>query len=169
MKQFKPLRLKRNAQPTYTCDIAAGSIHPGGETVLHRVTASLEDHWNYRGSRFCRETRGGSADSGNRGHLVANQITRQVRQSIILPFRPAIRDRHVLALDVVGIAQALLKRAYVVRPQVERLAAKKPDHRHGRLLRVHRERPGGCRAEQRDEGPSFYARHVSLPPPCGGT
>src|ERR1700746_2222376 len=99
MKQLKPLRLKRNAQPTYTCDITAGSVHPGGEAVLHRVTASLEDHRYHRGSRFCRETRGGSANSGNHGNLVANQITRQVRQLIILPLRPAVLDRHVLTLD----------------------------------------------------------------------
>jgi len=50
MKQLKPLRLKRNAQPTYTCDIAAGSVHRGGEAVLHRVTASLEDNRYHRGS-----------------------------------------------------------------------------------------------------------------------
>ena len=110
MKQLKPLRLKRNAQPTYTCDIAAGSVHRGGEAVLHRVTASLKDHRYHRGSRFDRETRSGSADSGDHGNLAANQITREIRQSIILSLRPAVLDRRVLALDKTAFLETLAER-----------------------------------------------------------
>ena len=110
MKQLKPLRLKRHAQPTYTRDIAAGSVHPGDEAVLHRVTAGLKNDRYHRGSRFCREARSGSADSGNHGHLAANEITRQVRQSIILPFRPAVLDRQVLALDNTAFLETLAER-----------------------------------------------------------
>src|SRR5262245_2802158 len=73
VKQLKPFRLKRNAQPTYTRDIAAGSVHLGNEAVLHRVAAGLKNDRYHRGSRFCRETGGGSADSNNHSNLVANQ------------------------------------------------------------------------------------------------
>ena len=39
----------------------------------------------------------------------ANQISCQRRQSIVLPFCPAILDRHILALGEAGFAQALTK------------------------------------------------------------
>ena len=110
MKQLKPLRLKRNAQPTYTCDIAAGSVHRGGEAVLHRVTASLKDDRYHRGSRFCRETRGGSADSGNDSNLAANKVSRQHRQSVILTRCRAVLDRRVLALDKTAFLETLAER-----------------------------------------------------------
>lgn len=42
MKQLMPFWFERNAQPTYTRDIAAGPVHPGDEAVLHWVTASLD-------------------------------------------------------------------------------------------------------------------------------
>ena len=94
----------------------------------------------------------GGAGRGNHGHLTANQIGRQRRQSIVLVLRPAIFDRHVPALDIAGFAQALAERAHTVRVPVRRCAAEEPDHRHRRLLRARRERPRRRRAaEQRDE------------------
>ena len=39
-----------------------------------------------------------------------NQIGRQRRQPIVLVVRPAIFDRHVTALDIAGLAQALAER-----------------------------------------------------------
>jgi hypothetical protein len=38
-------------------------------------------------------------------HLTANQIGRQGWKSIVLPLRPAIFDRDVLALDIAAFAQ----------------------------------------------------------------
>jgi hypothetical protein len=67
MKQLKPLRLERNAQSTYTRDIAAGSVHPEDEAVLHRITASLKNQRYHRGGRFCCETWSGSADCKDAG------------------------------------------------------------------------------------------------------
>ena len=40
-------------------------------------------------------------------HLTTNQIGRQRRQPLVLTFRPAVLDRHVLALDIAGVLQAL--------------------------------------------------------------
>ena len=53
---------------------------------------------------------GGAAARDDHGHLTADQIGRQCRQSIILTLRPAIFDRHILALDIAGFAQALAER-----------------------------------------------------------
>ena len=84
--------------------------------------------------------------------------------------RPAVFDRHVLALDIAGFLQALAERARTVREPVRRCAAEKPDHRHRRLLRARRERPRRRRAaEQRDELPPPHAGHGGslprVPPP----
>ena len=78
-----------------------------------RVDA-VEDDRNRRGRRLCRQRRR-SATADNHGHLTANQIGRQCRQSIVFALRPAIFDRHVPALDIAGFAQALAERAQTVR------------------------------------------------------
>ena len=113
--------------------------------------ADREDDRNRRGRRLGRQRRC-AAGRGNHGHLTANQIGRQCRQSIVLTLRPAIFDRHVAAFDIAGFAQALAEcaprsGAYSAgRPAIE-----KPDHRHRRLLRARRQRPRRRAAEPRDE------------------
>src|SRR5262249_55010181 len=84
-------------------------ILPPVRFILETRPSCKNDRY-HRGSRFCREARSGSADSGNHGNLAANQITRQVWQSIILPFRPAVLDRHVLALDKTAFLETLAER-----------------------------------------------------------
>ena len=49
------------------------------------------------------------------GDLPANQIGRQLRQPIELILGPAVFDRHVLALDIAGLLQALAECAQTVR------------------------------------------------------
>ena len=74
---------------------------------------------------------------------------------------PAVFDRHVLALDIAGVFEALAKSAQTVRERIRRCGAEKPDHRHRRLLRARRQRPRGCRAaEQRDELAPFSFDHL---------
>src|SRR5262249_55530059 len=71
---------------------------------------------------------------------------------IVLTFRPSVFDRHVLALDVAGFAQALTEGDHGACERPRRRAVEEPNHRHRRLLRARRERPSGRRAtEQRDE------------------
>ena len=57
----------------------------------------------------------GAAGRGDHGDLPANQFGRQRRQPIELIFGPAVFDRHVLALDIAGLLQALAKCAQTVR------------------------------------------------------
>ena len=94
----------------------------------------------------------GVSGRGDHGDPSANQIGRQRRQPIDLILGPAVFDRHVLALDIAGVLQALAKCAQTVRERVRRCGVEEPDHRHRRLLRARRERPRSRRAaEQRDE------------------
>ena len=61
------------------------------------------------------------------------------RQPIGLIVGPAVFDRHVLALNVAGLLQALAEPTQTLRvPAVRRCGVEEPDHRHRRLLRARR-------------------------------
>src|SRR5262249_42974489 len=64
---------------------------------------------------------------------------------------PAIFDRDILALDIVGFLQALAKCTQSVHVHISRCALEEADHRHRRLLRACCERPRRRAAEQPDE------------------
>jgi hypothetical protein len=86
-------------------------------------------------------------------------LSRELRESFEL-FRPAVVDRHVLALDIAGLFEALAKGAQPLGNILGRSGFEKADHRQRRLLRARRARPGGSRAaEQRDEFAPANARH----------
>src|SRR5215467_7506755 len=93
-----------------------------------------------------------SGDGDEHGHLTTGQIGYQCRQTIVLPLRPAVHDRYVLALDEARVLQAPMKSAQLVHPSDRRCAMEKSNYRHRRLLRTRRERPRGrCAGEQGDE------------------
>src|SRR5215472_4569372 len=99
-------------------------------------------------------------------HLTAYQIGCEVGQSVVLVLRPPILNRHILALDVAGFTKALAEcgqKACTIGKERPR-AAEKPDHRHRRLLRARRERPGRRAAEQRDELAPFHVEHGDFLP-----
>jgi hypothetical protein len=74
-------------------------------------------------------------------HLTAYQIGCQVGQSIILVLRPAILDRHILALDVAGFTNALPECGHETCSVGGRRAAEESNHWHRCLLRARPERP----------------------------
>src|SRR6266404_3419718 len=85
-------------------------------------------------------------------HLTAYQIGCEVGQSVGLVLRPAILDRHILALDVAGFTKAVAECGQIACTIDRRRAAEESYYRHRRLLRAYRERPGDSRAaEQRYE------------------
>ena len=134
------------------CQVAARPGEAGDKTKPDRVFGDGEDDGDRRGCRLGRQRRSGASGRDDHGDLSANQIGRQLRQPIDLILGPAVYDRHVLALDIAGLLQALAKSAQTVRDHVRRLAVEEPDHRHRRLLRPRRQRPRRRRAaEQRDE------------------
>src|SRR5262245_31657200 len=90
----------------------------------------------------------------DRRQLPAYQSACEVGQSVDLVPRPALRNRHILALDVAGFTKALAECGQISCTIDRRRAAEEPNHRHRRLLRVRRERPSGyTAAEKCDEVP----------------
>jgi hypothetical protein len=71
----------------------------------------------------------------------ADEIGQHRRQAIVLAFEPVVFDRHILAFDIAGFAEAFAERRRTRRGAFGRPAVDKPDHRHCRLLRAHRKRP----------------------------
>src|SRR5262249_607798 len=112
-----------------------------------------EYNWNGRTRRLSRECGGGGGRRSDHAHPTANQIGRQLWQSIEAAFCPAIFDRHVLAFDVAGLSKAFPERSHQVLPLAGRGGIKESGHGHRWLLRARRERPCSCcsAAEQRDE------------------
>src|SRR5262249_30732530 len=91
-------------------------------------------------------------------HLATYQIGCEVGQSVGLVLRPAILDRHVLALDIAGSAKALAECGQIGCTIDRRRAAEKSDYRHRWLLRARRERPRNrSAAEHCDELASFHS------------
>jgi hypothetical protein len=124
------------------CHVAARPGEAGHKTKLDRVFGSDEDDGDRRGCRLCCERCTGTSGRSNHGDLAASQLGRQLRKSIDLILGPAVYDRHVLALDIAGVLQALAKCAQSVRVGVRQCGVEEPDNRHRRLLRARREWPG---------------------------
>jgi len=79
--------------------------------------------------------------------LAANQISGQGGQPIKLIVCATIFDRNISAFSVASLAQTLPERSQAENIIViPRCTAKKPDHRHRRLLRLRRKRPRGYAA-----------------------
>ena len=159
VQQLQPLRPQLRAQVAHARDVATRMVEAGDETQIDRVTGAEKDDRNSRGRLLCRQCPSSATEYGDHGHLSANQLVRQRQQSIVLPLRPPVFDRHVAALDVAGVAQASAERGQAVRPKIRRCAAEEPDHRQPGLLRPRRERPRRRRtAEGRDElAPSHHS------------
>ena len=118
-QQFQPLRPQLRVHVGHAGDIAARSVEAGDKSSRDRISSDLEYDGNRRGRRLCRKRRRRTTGRSNHGHLTANQIGRQCRQSIILAVRPAVFDRDVSALDIAGFAQALAKRAQAIARTVQ--------------------------------------------------
>jgi hypothetical protein len=90
-----------------------------------RVFVDDEDDRDRRGCRLGREHRG-RGDGGDHGGPSANKFGRQRRQSIHLILGPAVFERHILALDITGVFQALAKCAQRVLVAPGDLASSSP-------------------------------------------
>src|SRR5262245_1776807 len=81
-----------------------------------------------------------------------HQVSRLAALTVlIMVLGAAVFARHIAALDIAGLLQALAKAPKAPRLPVRRLGIEMADHRHRRLLRARRERPCRRTAEQRDE------------------
>ena len=113
-QELQPLCRQLATEKIDTCQVAARPGEAGDETKPDRVFADEEDDGDRRGCRLGRERRRVppvAAITATR----ANQIGRQRRQPIDLVVGPAVFDRHILALDVASVFQALAECTQAVR------------------------------------------------------
>ena len=114
-QEFQPLCRQLSIEKIDPCQVAARPGEAGDKTKPDRVFGDDEDDGDRRGCRLGRQRRSEVAGRGDHGDLPANQFGRQRRQPIDLILGPAVFDRHVLALDIAGVLQALAKCAQTVR------------------------------------------------------
>jgi hypothetical protein len=148
-----------------TGDVTPRPVEAADETDLDRIDARAEYDRNRRGRRFGRERPLHAAWCGDDRHPAADQIGRQFRQPIVLILRPAVLDRHVLALDVAGFVQPFAKRRRTMRHRIGQTRFKISDDWHSRLLPTRRKWPRDPRtAEQCDELAPSQMIEPHLPP-----
>src|SRR5712691_1084188 len=152
MQKLQPLRRQFTADNVDARRAAARLGDAGDESKVDRIFGEDEHDGDRRGCRFGRERRSVAARDEDR-NLSAHQFERQRGQSVVFAFGPAVFDRNVLAHDIAGLLEALLKCARTA--QSWRCSAKIPDHRHrATLLRARRpnyRRRGRRATEKRDE------------------
>src|SRR5262249_18502173 len=132
--------------------VAAGPIEAGDEAEFDRVLGDIEDDGSpaARGDRRARCTDIGPGNDDRR--VSSDEISGQQWEPVVLPLSIAILDYYVPVFDVARFSQGLEKCRQIRRARSWRSGVKKPDHRHGRLLRPRREWPSGyTAADQRDE------------------
>ena len=113
-QNFQPLCHQLAREKIDARQVAARAGEAGDETELDRVLAGNEYD---RDCRCCRLGRQCNVFSGRGDHhdLAANQIGRKFRQSVVLIFGQSVNDRHVLALDIADLFEALAEPAQTVR------------------------------------------------------
>src|SRR5262245_8766891 len=164
-QEFQPLCGQLTSENIDPRQVAFRSGKAGHKTEPDWVFAGEEHDGNRSGCRLGSDRRS-IVGRGDYGDLSADQFGRQLRQSIELILGPAVFDRHVPALDVAAILQALAKCAQTVRHPVRRSGVEKSNYRHRRLLRRRdaRGQNRGCSpsaAEQRDELPASHSITLS--------
>src|SRR5262249_21187248 len=102
--------------------------------------------------------RRGAADRRDHGHVAADQIGGQRRQTLEIPLRPAVFDGDVATLDETRCTETLTECGHNEVRVARRQTAEEADHGHRRLLRARRERQRRRAAEERDE--MAAAHHV---------
>ena len=121
---------------------------------------------NRRGRRLCCHRRRICAGDDH-CHLLANQVGRQRRQSVVLAVRPAIFDRQVSTLDKPGFNQAPTESGCINLPCriVSGPDQQRPDPADAlTLLCPRRQRPRSRTAEQSDELPPPHSITSSARP-----
>jgi hypothetical protein len=127
---------------------------PGGRRAMGSRCATARSQ-QYRYPDYCRRrlccTCRRCRESNNHIHLTPYEFSRHGRQSIVLAVGPAGFDRHVAALHIAAVTQALVERAHVWCPAAGCRATEQPNHGHRRLLCVRRERPCCYSADNHNE------------------
>jgi hypothetical protein len=144
-QELQPLCDHFTAENIDSRRIATWAREAGDKTKLDRIFGDREYDRDGRRCRLARKRGRVAAGRDDDGHLAGDQLGRHLRQPMVLPFGPAVRDRHVLALGVADLLEALAKSAQTVGIDVGRCGVEEADHRH-HLLRAGDARPSNRRA-----------------------
>jgi hypothetical protein len=139
--------------------IAARPVETLHQTDLHGIAAGGEHDRDRGCCRFGGKRRGLAAGRHQYGDAAPDEIGRHLRQPVVLPLRPMIFDRDILALDKARFPEAFAKRGDKSGRVVQRPAAQITNHGEG-LLRTHRARP--CRQPCAHDTEKFPSPHATL-------
>jgi hypothetical protein len=93
-----------NGKEVHAGGVAARSIEARYQAELDWVTAHAKHDRDRRSGSLSHDRGVGRTGSSDHPHAAANEIGRQLRQAIVLAFRPPILYRQILALDVSGVS-----------------------------------------------------------------
>ena len=132
-QQLEPLGHQFADEDAKAREVAAWPGEASDQAGRDRVAAAEENDRDRRGCAFRRQYR--SAACYQHVDLKVDEVLSQSRQPIIASLRPTKFDRHVLSLDIAGIAQPLAERGHIRCIRARRTAGEVADHRHRLLLR----------------------------------
>jgi hypothetical protein len=115
MQECQPLGHHLRLERIEAGRVAARPREAGDQTKLDRVSTAAEHDRDRRGRSFGRDRSGRGTGRGDHGHTTVDQISHQRRQAIELALQVVVLDRHVLALDAAGFAEAFAECADMVR------------------------------------------------------
>ena len=110
MQQLHPLGRHLHVQLDHPSDIGARSAQAGDQTKMYGIARCAKTIGIVLVA-FCAVSAAGVLVAPDHGDLATNQFGGHCRQPIILALRPAVFDRHAMAVDVARFLQALAKRA----------------------------------------------------------
>jgi len=147
-QQAEPLGFHCDVKIADPGDVAARSAEAGDEAAPYGISAEQGNNGNRRRRGLGRPRGRFAANRNEHSDGDAHQFCCKLGQAVILPHRPAIVDRHGLALDETILRHSATESGHHIRALVGRSTTEEPDHRQRRLLRAHRNWPGSCRAAE---------------------
>lgn len=100
VQQLHPFRPELRDQGGHARDISARSVQARDKPRPDRVDPQRENDRNRRARRLCGQCRKSAAGRKDHSHRTTDQLGRQLRQSLVSPFRPAVFDQDIAALDI---------------------------------------------------------------------
>src|SRR6516164_11461489 len=110
MQEPQPLGCNLPGEIVDAGSVAARPGKAGDKTKLDRVFSDAEDNRDRRGRSFGCLGSKVAGRRGDNGDAPAHEVSHERWQTIELALQPMVLHRHVLALDVAGVVEALAKR-----------------------------------------------------------
>src|SRR5262249_49788752 len=144
VKQLQAFLLGREHQLGDARDVATRTAEAGSKAQLDRIAADQGYDRDCAGSCLGRGPHIGSASGTDQVHSTPNPLSRQGRQSIIVPFSPCVLDGYVLPFGVTVFTETVTE--LINEGRVQHVGQKADDRRR---LRKSDERPASRRASQK--------------------